>query len=144
RKAGIRAELYLGSGKMGAQLKYADKRGAPCVVIQGDDEKARGEVQIKDLVEGAKAAAEIASHEEWRERRPEQCAAAGNRLLEAVRGVLHPDDVSWFRRLMRAAKRCWFAFAAAAKRCWVALAAAFAKLVRWLQSSAFTTGRRRG
>src|SRR5262249_37169296 len=34
RNAGIRAELYLGSGKMGPQLKYADKRGAPCVVIQ--------------------------------------------------------------------------------------------------------------
>src|SRR5262249_51002260 len=35
RNAGIRAELYLGSGKMGPQFKYADKRGAPCVVIQG-------------------------------------------------------------------------------------------------------------
>src|SRR5215467_11855 len=35
RNSGIRAELYLGSGKMGPQLKYADKRGAPCVVIQG-------------------------------------------------------------------------------------------------------------
>src|SRR5262249_48786470 len=32
RNAGIRAELYLGSGKMGPQLKYADKPGAPCVV----------------------------------------------------------------------------------------------------------------
>ena len=48
-------------GKMGAQLKYADKRGSPCVVIQGGDEKAKGEVQIKDLIEGAKAAAAIAS-----------------------------------------------------------------------------------
>src|SRR5207237_4370916 len=33
RNANIRAELYLGSGKMGPQLKYADKRGSPCVVI---------------------------------------------------------------------------------------------------------------
>ncbi len=41
RDAGINAELYLGSGKMGPQLKYADKRGAPCVVIQGGDEKAK-------------------------------------------------------------------------------------------------------
>src|SRR5689334_18808492 len=31
RAEGIRAELYLGSGKMGAQLKYADRRNAPCV-----------------------------------------------------------------------------------------------------------------
>src|SRR5262249_54049922 len=41
RDAKIRAELYLGSGKMGPQFKYADKRGAPCVVIQGGDEKAK-------------------------------------------------------------------------------------------------------
>ena len=53
RDANIRAELYLGSGKMGPQFKYADKRASPCVVIQGGDEKAKGEVQIKDLVLGA-------------------------------------------------------------------------------------------
>jgi histidyl-tRNA synthetase len=88
REAGIRAELYLGSGKMGPQLKYADKRGAPCVVIQGGDEKARGEVQIKDLIEGAKAAAAIASNQEWREGRPAQFAVAEDRLVEAVREVL--------------------------------------------------------
>ena len=39
REAGIRAELYLGAGKFGPQMKYADKRNAPCVVIQGSDEK---------------------------------------------------------------------------------------------------------
>src|SRR5262249_58942791 len=54
RAAGIRAELYLGSPRnLGNQLKYADRRGAPCVVIQGSDEKAKGEVTIKDLVIGA-------------------------------------------------------------------------------------------
>ena len=52
---------------MGNQLKYADRRNSPCVIIQGSDEKARGEVQIKDLIEGAKAAAAIASNQEWRE-----------------------------------------------------------------------------
>ena len=54
RTANIRAELYLGNPKnnLGTQLKYADKRGAPCAIIQGGDEKARGEVQIKDLILG--------------------------------------------------------------------------------------------
>ena len=57
RNAGIRAELYLGNPKnMGNQLKYADKRGSPCVIMQGSDEKARGEVLIKDLVLGAEIA----------------------------------------------------------------------------------------
>jgi histidyl-tRNA synthetase len=88
RNAGIRAELYLGQGKMGPQLKYADKRGAPCVIIQGDDEKARGEVQIKDLIEGARAAAAIASNQEWREGRPAQFAVPEDKLVEAVREVL--------------------------------------------------------
>ncbi|NWP84901.1 histidine--tRNA ligase, partial [Escherichia coli] len=49
RSAGIRAELYLGNPKnMGNQLKYADRRNSPCVIIQGPDEKAKGKVQIKD------------------------------------------------------------------------------------------------
>ena len=46
RDAKIRAELYLGNPKnMGNQLKYADRRNSPCVIIQGSDEKARGEIQ---------------------------------------------------------------------------------------------------
>ena len=61
RDAGIRAELYLGNPKnFGNQLKYADRRNSPCAVIQGGDEKAKGEIQIKDLIEGAKAAAAFA------------------------------------------------------------------------------------
>ncbi|MET0921641.1 MAG: histidine--tRNA ligase [Xanthobacteraceae bacterium] len=95
RNAGIRAELYLGNGKMGPQLKYADKRGSPCVIIQGGDEKAKGEVQIKDLIEGARAAAAIASHQEWRESRPAQFAVAEDKLVEAVREVLSRHDVKW-------------------------------------------------
>ncbi len=95
RNAGIRAELYLGSGKMGAQLKYADKRAAPCVVIQGGDEKARGEVQIKDLIEGAKAAAALASREEWREGRPAQFAVNESKLVDAVRDILDRHGIRW-------------------------------------------------
>jgi histidyl-tRNA synthetase len=88
RDAGIRAELYLGSGRMGPQLKYADRRGSPCVIIQGPDEAARGEVQIKDLVEGARAAAAIASNQEWRASRPAQFAVPEQKLVEAVREVI--------------------------------------------------------
>jgi histidyl-tRNA synthetase len=88
RVANIRAELYLGSGKMGPQLKYADKRNAPCVVIQGGDEKAKGEIQIKDLIEGTKAAAAIASNQEWRESRPAQFSVPEDKLVEEVRKLL--------------------------------------------------------
>jgi histidyl-tRNA synthetase len=96
RKANIRAELYLGNPKnMGNQFKYADKRNSPCVIIQGSDEKARGEVQIKDLIEGAKAAAAIASNQEWRETRPAQFAVPEDKIVEAVREVLARHQVKW-------------------------------------------------
>jgi histidyl-tRNA synthetase len=95
RNAGIRAELYLGSGKMAAQLKYADKRHSPCVIIQGGDEHARGEVQIKDLIEGARASAAIASNQEWRESRPAQFAVPEATLVAAVRDLLDRQGVRW-------------------------------------------------
>ena len=88
RTAGIRAEMYLGTAGMKAQMKYADKRGAPCVVIQGSNEREAGEVQIKDLIEGAKAAAGIAGHDEWKAARPAQFSAPEAELVERVREVL--------------------------------------------------------
>lgn len=57
RRAGVRAEAYLGAAGMKAQLKYADKRAAPIAVIQGGDELAKGVVTLKDLKLGAKIAA---------------------------------------------------------------------------------------
>jgi histidyl-tRNA synthetase len=88
RKAGIRAEMYLGGSGMKAQMKYADRRGAPCVVIQGGDERANGEVQIKDLVAGAKAAEGITDNTQWRESRPAQFSVKEADLVSAVQGVL--------------------------------------------------------
>jgi histidyl-tRNA synthetase len=96
RNANIRAELYLGNPKnMGNQLKYADRRNSPCVIIQGSDEKARGEIQIKDLIEGAKAAAAIASNQEWRETRPAQFSCKEDAIVAKVREVLARHDVKW-------------------------------------------------
>jgi histidyl-tRNA synthetase len=96
REAKIRAELYLGNPKnMGNQLKYADRRHSPCVIIQGSDEKSRGEVQIKDLIEGAKAAAAIASNQEWRETRPAQFSCREDELVAKVREVLARHEVKW-------------------------------------------------
>jgi histidyl-tRNA synthetase len=64
RAAGIRAEVYLGGSGMKAQLKYADKRGAPVAVIQGGDERAKGTVTLKNLVLGAKVAANLGEDRE--------------------------------------------------------------------------------
>jgi histidyl-tRNA synthetase len=88
RDAGIAAEMYLGTSGMKAQMKYADRRGAPCVVIQGGDEIAKGEVQIKDLIAGAKASETIKDAKEWREGRPAQFSVPEDELVEAVKRVL--------------------------------------------------------
>jgi len=88
RQAGIRAEMYLGSAGIKAQMKYADKRGAPCVVIQGGNERERGEVEIKDLVAGAKAAASIKDSKEWRQSRPAQVSVPEAELIAAVRDLI--------------------------------------------------------
>jgi histidyl-tRNA synthetase len=90
RSAGIRAELYLGNPKnnLGAQLKYADKRGSPCAIIQGGDEKARGEVQIKDLILGA-TLTETKDREEYLKKQAEtQFAVKEDALVDAVRKLL--------------------------------------------------------
>ncbi len=89
RNAGIRAELYLGSGKFGPQMKYADRRFSPCVVIQGSDEKAKGEVTIKDLIVGAELAKLEKGREEHLQKQAEaQRAVPEAKLVETVRDVL--------------------------------------------------------
>ena len=88
RAENIRAELYLGAAGMKAQMKYADRRRAPAVVIQGSNEREAGEVQIKDLIEGARKAEAIASNAEWKASRPAQVSVPVERMVEAVREVL--------------------------------------------------------
>ena len=88
RAANIRAELYLGESGMKAQMKYADRRGSPCVVIQGGDEKAKGEVRIKDLVLGVTPTS-IEDREEYLKKQAEaQFAVPESQLVERVRQVL--------------------------------------------------------
>ena len=49
RDAGLGVEFPLGHQALGKQLKLADARGARWAVIVGPDDRARGEVQLKDL-----------------------------------------------------------------------------------------------
>jgi histidyl-tRNA synthetase len=95
REAGIRAEMYLGSGKFGPQMKYADKRNSPCAVIQGGDEKLKNEVQIKDLILGATLTA-IKDRDEYLKQQAEaQFAVPEDKLVDAVRQVLARHGVAW-------------------------------------------------
>jgi histidyl-tRNA synthetase len=91
RSAGIVAEVYAGSTRnLGRQLKYADRRGAALVLIQGEEERKTGRVQIKDLDRGA-ALSGTANREEWLAR-PQQAEIRRDALLAEVRRRLQPDQ----------------------------------------------------
>src|ERR1051325_4660808 len=58
RGQGLRLDLYREAGKLGKQFKYASIRGLPFVAVIGDEERARGEVAIKDLRTGVQRTVE--------------------------------------------------------------------------------------
>jgi len=87
RNAGIAAELYLGESGMRAQLKYADRRRAPIAIIEGSDERAKGEVTIRDLMLGAQGAADAKTKEDWTARA--QKAVKRTDMLQSVREILN-------------------------------------------------------
>jgi len=83
RKAGIRAEMFMGNTKnFGKQVAYADKRNAPAVIIEGSQEREQGIVQIKDLIVGKEAAAAITDNAEYKAARPGQFECKGD--LDAI------------------------------------------------------------
>ncbi len=67
-------------------MQYADRRRAPFAIIEGSDEKARGVVQVKDLVAGAQAA-QTASLEEWKDRPAQQEVPRGE-LVQHLKALL--------------------------------------------------------
>jgi histidyl-tRNA synthetase len=89
RAAGLNAEIYLKpKARLGDQLKYASFWGIPYAVILGEDELAAGKVTIKDLAEGAKAAAGITDRSDWVEQRPGQFSLDRDKLVETLRRLL--------------------------------------------------------
>ncbi|WP_370931139.1 histidine--tRNA ligase [Bartonella sp. DGB1] len=88
RSANIASELYVGSAGLKAQMKYADKRGAACIILQGTNEREKGVVEIKDLVTGLKLSEQITSHNEWKELRPAQITIKYDKIIPAVKDIL--------------------------------------------------------
>jgi histidyl-tRNA synthetase len=88
----VRADLYLGSSGFNAQMKYADRRGAICAVIQGSSEREAGTVIIKDLILGAELAAasrDVKDSAEHKAKQAEaQFALPVADLVEGVKKVL--------------------------------------------------------
>ena len=85
RSAGIRAEVYVGTGNVTKQMKYADRRGMQLAIIMGEDELSKGEVTVKDLVLGAEMAKAIQSNEEWKSARPAQESVSRENLINYLK-----------------------------------------------------------
>jgi histidyl-tRNA synthetase len=88
REAGFRAEAYVGTKKFGDQLKYADKRGAALAIIEGADERADGQITIKNLATGAEMAKSIESRAEYLGARQAQETVARSELVATVAKML--------------------------------------------------------
>ncbi len=88
RSEGIAAEIYLGTAGMKAQMRYADRRRSPVVVIQGSNERAKGEVTVKDLIVGAQASQKIADRAGWIEERPGQETVPEAEMVAKVKEYL--------------------------------------------------------
>lgn len=52
QKAGINAELYLEPAKLNKQLKYANKKQIPWVIIQGPDEVKSKKIMLRNMQSG--------------------------------------------------------------------------------------------
>src|ERR1700736_2234826 len=88
RSAGVRCETYMADGGLKAQMRYADRRNSPCVVIHGTNERDRGTVVVKDLIEGKKLSAVIGSSQEWRDSKGAQSEVRRNDLVKEVTDIL--------------------------------------------------------
>lgn len=60
RSAGINAELYPDSTKMGKQMKYADAKSIPWVAIMGSSEIEKGVVSLKNMQTGEQRDVDVA------------------------------------------------------------------------------------
>ena len=88
REAGLRAEAYVGTQKFGDQMKYADRRGAAIAVIEGGDERAKGEVTLKDLALGAELAKSVESRAAWTANCQAQVSVKRDSLVAAIKDML--------------------------------------------------------
>jgi histidyl-tRNA synthetase len=58
------------------------------VLLYGGDEKAKGVVTLRDMVQGRQKSQAIAGHEEWIKQRPGQVEVARGELVTGVRQML--------------------------------------------------------
>jgi histidyl-tRNA synthetase len=91
RDSNISAEVYVGSSGMKAQMKYADKRRSPIVIIEGTVEREKGIVTIKNLIRGKEISKSIDSREDWIKNTDIQFEVNRAELVETISKLLEND-----------------------------------------------------
>ena len=91
RRAGIRTELQVAPGKLGKQLKRANKLGIPFVVLMGSNEASRGVVTLKQMAVAREKGSKVGSHEEWKRARFGQREVGRNEAAKVLRKLLGLD-----------------------------------------------------
>ncbi len=93
RRAGVPAELYIGTAKgPGKQLRYADHYDIPLAILYGSNEKAQGVVTIKDMAVGREKAKNVGDRKEWLAARSGQVTARRGDLVATVKRLLDELD----------------------------------------------------
>lgn len=89
RRAGIPAELYIGTAKgLAKQLKYANQCEIPLAIVIGSDERARGVVTLKNMQAGRDKAKEVGDRRSWLAERSGQTSVPRSELVDCVRKLL--------------------------------------------------------
>lgn len=89
RRAGIPTEFYIGMAKrLGKQLEYADQYEIPLAILCGSNEKAKGEVTVKNMAAGRAKAGALNNRSAWLAARPGQLTITRERLVEGIRELL--------------------------------------------------------
>ena len=88
RSSGINSEVYSGDGGIKAQMKYADKRNSPAVILYGENEAKSGTVTIKNLKLGKEISTEAKTREDWKSNKSAQITVKLESLVNEVKKFL--------------------------------------------------------
>ncbi len=88
RSSNINSEIYCGDGSLKSQIKYADKRNAPAVILCGDNELKSGTVTIKNLKLGREASENVKTREDWTSNKTAQITAQIEDLVNEIKKLL--------------------------------------------------------
>ena len=88
RSSNINSEIYCGDGNLKTQMKYADKKNAPAVILYGDNEIKSGTVTIKNLKLGKEASVDLKTREDWTSSKTAQITAKVENLVDEIKKLL--------------------------------------------------------